>query len=90
MRQIISESFQPKGRSNRRHNFQFHERIPIDGVRGVHQNSFYNRITRRWNDLPSHVVDATSVDIFKNRFDAANKTNLQMFDYEATTTSSNS
>ena len=89
-RSIVSESFQPKERSTRRHNFQLHERKPIDGVRGVHQNSFYNRITRQWNDLSSHIVDATSVDMFKNRFDAANKTNLQMFNYEATTTLSDS
>ena len=89
-RSIVSESFQPKERSTRRHNFQLHERKPIDGVRGVHQNSFYNRITQQWNDLSSHIVDATSVDMFKNRFDAANKTNLQMFNYEATTSLSDS
>ena len=87
-RSIISESFQPRERPSRKHNFQLHEKKPIDGVRGVHYNSFYNRTARQWNDLPSHVVDATSVDMFKNRFDEANKDNLQMFDYEATTTSS--
>ena len=89
-RSIISQSFQPRERSSRKHNFQLHERIPIDGVRGVHHNSFYNRTARQWNDLPSHVVDATSVDMFKNRLDEANKNNLQMFDYEATTTLSDS
>ena len=87
---IISESFQPRERLSRKHQFQLHERKSNDGVRGVHHNSFYNRTARQWNDLPSHVVEAPSVNAFKNRFDAANKNNVLKFDHEATTKMSDS
>jgi hypothetical protein len=72
-RTIISESFQPKDRPSRKHKFQLHVRKVNGGARGVHQNSFYHRAAREWNDLPSNVVDAPSVNAFKNRFDEAFK-----------------
>ena len=89
-RTIVSESFQPKERSNRKHKFQLHERKANDGVRGVQNNSFYFRTARQWNDLPAHVVGAPSVNAFKNRFDKALKNDILKFDYEAIKESSKS
>ena len=68
-REIVSESFQPKERLNRRHRLQVHERKAKDGIRGVQTNSFYYRIAKHWNNLPAEVVEAPSVDVFKNRLD---------------------
>ena len=82
-REIVSESFQPKERVNRRHRFQLHERAARDGVRGVQNNSFYYRIAKHWNNLPAEVVEAPSVDAFKNRLDKESKDNPLKFDYNA-------
>ena len=65
-RSIVSKSFQPRERSSRKHQFQLHERKPSDGIQGVHHNAFYNCTARQWDELASHVVKATSVDMFKN------------------------
>ena len=35
----------------------------------VKQNVFSNRVTTEWNNLPNHVVDATSVNSFKRCLD---------------------
>jgi len=32
---------------------------------------FSNRIIEEWNGLPQHVIDSSSVDVFKNRLDEA-------------------
>ena len=80
---IVSDSFQPKERSNRKHKFQVHERIANDGLRGIQHNSFYYRTARHWNDLPADVAEAPSVDAFKNSFDKAMKNNADKFDYQA-------
>ena len=80
---IVAESFQPKERVNRRHRFQIHERVAEDGVRGVQNNSFYYRIAKVWNNLPSTVVEAPSVDAFKNRLDKEMKDNALKFDHKA-------
>ena len=89
-REIVSESFQPKERVNRRHRFQLHERAARDGVRGVQNNSFYYRIAKHWNNLPAEVVEAPSVDAFKNRFDKESKCNPLKFNYNARSTESDS
>ena len=80
---IVAESFQPKERVNRRHRFQIHKRVAEDGVRGVQNNSFYYRIAKVWNNLPSTVVEAPSVDAFKNRLDKEMKDNALKFDHKA-------
>ena len=80
---IVAESFQPKERVNRRHRFQIHERVAKDGVRGVQNNSFYFRIAKVWNNLPPTVVEAPSVDAFKNRLDKEMKDNALKFDHKA-------
>ena len=72
----ICESFQPKHRSSRQHDFHVHERIANDGERGVLNNSFYHRVVRDWNNLPSHVVIAPSINSFKSRFDKTFKEDI--------------
>ena len=78
-RTIISESFQPKNRPSRQHKFQVHEKKSKDGERGVQHNSFYHRAVRQWNELPSDVVEAPSVNAFKNKFDEAFKDDERRF-----------
>ncbi len=70
-RAIISKSFQPKARSNRKHKYQLHERRTNDGERGVQSNSFYYLSPRQWNMLPLKVVDSKDVDTFKINLDEA-------------------
>ena len=36
----------------------------------LRKHFFTNRIVAIWNSLPSHVVDADSINIFKNRLDS--------------------
>ena len=68
-RRTITDTFSPRERVTRRHRFQLREYIPSDGTRGVKRNSFYYRSIRIWNDLPANVVDAESLNEFKNRLD---------------------
>ena len=35
----------------------------------VRKRYFVNRIIKKWNSLPSNVVEATSINDFKNKFD---------------------
>ena len=44
---------------------------PKDGTHGVQANYFYFRIAKSWNDLPSKVVEAATIDTFKIRLDEA-------------------
>ena len=67
----ISPKFRQQNRPSRKHQFQVIENRPYDGERGNQNNSFYYRFNRRWNDLPSDVVDAESINDFKNRLDEA-------------------
>ena len=66
---ILPPSFCPRNRPSRSHQFQLQPIRPLDGERGVHKNSFYCRVVDKWNSLPSDVVDAPSIDAFKNRLD---------------------
>ena len=68
-RDIISDSFQPKHRSNRRHGYQIYERRANDGIHGVQQNPFYYCTPRAWNELPSTVIEAENTNTFKRRLD---------------------
>ena len=38
-------------------------------------NFFTNRVVNTWNKLPSHIVNAKSINEFKNLFDEHNKDN---------------
>ena len=66
---IISDTFKRKTRTNRGHDRQILERRPKDGTRGVQFNSFYYRAPRLWNELPNEVVNAPTINTFKNRLD---------------------
>ena len=79
---IISKTFQPKIRGNRKHNYQLHERRANDGERGVQSNSFYYRSPRKWNMLPLKVVKSEDIDTFKNRLDEAWKTHPLKYNYD--------
>ena len=65
----LPTSFCPKNRASRRHDYQVYERIPRDGIRGPQRNSFYFRTASVWNNLPKVIVDASNINIFKNRLD---------------------
>ena len=67
----LSRLFQPSVRNNRKHNFQLIWHRPKDGTYGIQSNSFYFRATRIWNELPNEVVNAPSINAFKNRLDKA-------------------
>ena len=67
--ETLSDSFQPRQRITRTHNLQLLERAPKDGIRGVQTNSFYYRNSREWNNLPEAVVNAISLNSFKNKLD---------------------
>ena len=66
----LSPSFQPRDRITRGNNQKLTERKAKDGTHGLQSNSFYYRTTRTWNELPPNVVNAGSINIFKNRLDA--------------------
>ena len=65
----IPPTFKRNTRPSRKHNFQLCLPKVLDGERGVHRNSFYSRIVTIWNELPKAVVDADSLNAFKNRLD---------------------
>ena len=67
----LSPNFRSLPRTNRKHPFQLTWNRPKDGARGRQQNSFYFRVSNKWNLLPHEVVGAESVDTFKSRLDAA-------------------
>ena len=68
-RETLSTSFQPRQRCTRAHNLQLLKRVPKDGVRGLQANPFYFSHARRWNNLPRDVVNAPSLNSFKNQLD---------------------
>ena len=68
-RETLSEAFQPRQRYTRPHNRQIQARAAKDGVTGVQTNSFYFRNARTWNDLPADIVNAKTLNSFKNALD---------------------
>jgi len=75
-----------RGKENDPHQF-FHLSDNVHGLRGhslklsfnrsrldLMKNFFSQRVISAWNSLPQYVVDATSVNSFKNRLDAYWKT----------------
>ena len=70
-RETMPHSFQPRTRTTRTHNFQLVVKRAMDGDRGLQTNSFYQRATKLWNNLPQTVVNAENINIFKNRLDDA-------------------
>ena len=78
--ELLPTTFKPLGRPSRRHSRQLCLHRPVDGVYGVQRNSFYYRTAPIWNDLPSEVAEATSLNSFKNRLD--NHWNNQDFKFD--------
>ena len=79
---LISETFQPRERCSRTHDFQLHLPIyPKDGFRGIQTNEFYYRSPKLWNGLPKHVVNAKNINDFKNYLDDSWKDLPFKFDY---------
>ena len=68
-KETLSDAFQPRQRITRPHNRQSQKRAPNDGVTGAQSNSFYFRNARTWNQLPAKVVNAGTLDSFKNAMD---------------------
>ena len=82
-RSILSPNFHPRNRPSRNHEYQIQPIRPKDGERGLHSNSFYCRIPDVWNNLPKAVVDAPTMDTFKNRLDKYWKELPLMYDHTA-------
>ena len=82
---ILPPSYKPRNRPSRSHKYQIQPIRPRDGERGLHRNSFYCRIADIWNRLPAAVVDAPTIDTFKNRLDTHWKDLPLKFDHTATT-----
>ena len=80
---IISKSFRPRERCSRKHDFQLHQLKASDGKRGTQTNSFYFRVAKEWNNLPSHIVNAENTNTFKNRLDEHWKDLPIKFDHKA-------
>ena len=83
---IPQKYFQLQRHVSRKHNYQLVWKKPSDGVRGPHYNSFYYRIQQPWNNLPRKVVDALTLNSFKNELDIAWSAKPFKYDYKATTT----
>jgi len=66
---IIPKTFEVNNRPSRKHDFQLKQKTASDGTKGIQSNSFYYRIVKSWNSLPSNVVNAPTVNYFKNRLD---------------------
>ena len=68
--EALSASFQQRDRVTRPNDQKLTDRRAKDGTNGIQSNSFYYRTTRTWNELPSNVVNALSIEQFKNCLDA--------------------
>ena len=78
---IIPDKFQIRNRISRKHNYQLVQHIPRDGVRGLQSNSLYYRNAKIWNNLPKGVVDAKTINNFKQKLDEAWKDNPTKFNH---------
>ena len=69
MIKVRYESFRPKERVSRIHDFQLYNHTAKDGVRGIQNNSFDYRTVNMWNNLPTNVVNAKHINTFKTMLD---------------------
>ena len=89
---IAKNYYDPKSTANI---FQFSQNTRLRGHihkidkiftnKSKYKNFFTNRVTLKWNSLPSSLMEAKSINEFKNKFDALNKdimysTNICYFD----------
>ena len=80
----LAPSFKPRERLSRQHQFQLHMPPTRDGTNGPQTNFFFQRTTKIWNDLPASVVEAESVNQFKNRLDEFWKHDALRYDHTTT------
>ena len=66
---VFPPSFRLKNRPSRQHDFQLHQGMPTGRYSKCQATSFYYRVPRLWNKLPSSVVNANTVNTFKNNLD---------------------
>ena len=66
---VFPPSFRLKNRPSRQHDFQLHQGMPTGRYSKCQATSFYYRVPRLWNKLPSSVVNAKTVNTFKNNLD---------------------
>ena len=78
----IPNIFQQKSYGARTHQLVW--RKPKDGIRGVQANSFYYRVMKPWNDLPTETANSPSIDVFKKRLDEAWKNTTMKFNPKPT------
>ena len=78
----IPDIFQQKSYGARTHQLVW--RKPKDGIRGVQANSFYYRVMKPWNDLPTETANSPSIDVFKKRLDEAWKNTTMKFNPKPT------
>ena len=65
----LPKTFKPKTKKSRKHEYELERVFAKDRARGVQHNSFYYRSTKTWNELPRRVVNAETLNEFKNRLD---------------------
>ena len=80
-RATLAPSFNPRERSSRQHGYQLIPPKADDGARGIQTNSFYHRVAQTWNNLPKKVVEAETIDAFKNALDEHWKDDPMKFDH---------
>ena len=68
-------------RSTRGHQFRLYK---VRANKQIRANSFSYRIVNPWNSLPENVVNAPSLNAFKNRLDKYWKNQDILYDYKAT------
>ena len=65
---MLSDSFQPRERCSRKHDFQLHTRKPKDGTRGVQSNELYYRSpncgTTYPNTLSTRIISTNSKSVW--------------------------
>ena len=63
-----SSSFVHRTRPSRKHQYQLVQSVR-GGSRSARGNSFYHRVVKDWNELPCSIVEAKSINAFKNALD---------------------
>ena len=79
----LSLSMTFSNRPSRKHGYQIRRVEAGDGKRGKQRNSFYYRTPATWNDLPRHVVEAKSVNAFKEGIDTYWKEDQNRFNFNS-------
>ena len=80
----LCSNFRKNPRNTRRHPFQLTRLVPKDGKFGAQSNSFYFRVAKEWNGLPTETVDTENIHTFKSRLDAtwASRPNIYTIENE--------